>query len=158
METVTAGRRPLSASAERERALLRTAVRVTPVACSALLGVAAAGALLHVSLVLTAALGLAVLYAIIGPPIWRAAGGGGNLRRVRSELRAQLTGIERALYYSWAALAVGLPWLGVALAVAAKGTVRDVGIALLFGAVVLYAVPVSPILDARIRRRASRTR
>lgn len=82
----------------------------------------------------------------------------GSVRRIRSELRAQLTPGERVFYYSWTILILVLPLSAGGLTVLGRRAVRGAGIGLLFLTIVVYAVPVSPILQRRIRRREARGR
>jgi len=81
-----------------------------------------------------------------------------SVRRIRRELRAQLTPGERVFYYSWTILILALPLSAGGLTVLGRRAVRGAGIGLLFLTVVVYAVPVSPILQRRIRRREARGR
>jgi hypothetical protein len=75
------------------------------------------------------------------------------LKRRREERRRLLTRGERALAWSLAfapsLLAVG----GVALLVRGRGAGHGAGIVLLVVALFLMAVPISPFLQARVRRR-----
>jgi hypothetical protein len=70
----------------------------------------------------------------------------GNLRRIRRELRDQLTPGERAFWYGMVVLVIVLPLLAIGLLFFGGHGARAAGIALLFAALVVYAVPVSPIL------------
>ena len=81
---------------------------------------------------------------------------GENLARVRGELRDQLTPGERVFFYLWTALILLLPLATVGCLFLGHGTVRGVGIGLAFLTLVFYAIPLSPILRARIKRRQSR--
>ncbi len=65
---------------------------------------------------------------------------------------------ERAFYYFWAGLIVFLPPIAVGLAIFGRGTARAAGVVLLVVTVIVYAVPVSPILKAWVRRREARGR
>jgi hypothetical protein len=49
-----------------------------------------------------------------------------------------------------------LPALAIGMLVFGGDGVRPAGIGLLFAALVLYAVPVTPIMQARVRRREAR--
>ncbi len=73
-----------------------------------------------------------------------------KLRRDRAQIRAQLTTGERVFFYIWTGLGLLLPPVGGVLIGAGNGT-RGVGTGLLVVAVVLMAVPITPILKARIR-------
>lgn len=78
------------------------------------------------------------------------------LKRGREQRRGLLTRRERAFAWSLA-VAPGLLALGgIALLVWGKGTGRSVGIALLIVALLLMAIPISPFLRARVRRREAR--
>jgi hypothetical protein len=80
-----------------------------------------------------------------------------NLRSVPGKLdEAGLTSGERVFLYVHAVLVIVLPTLAIALTIFGHGTVRAVGLGLLLLTVVLYAVPTSPILRARVRRRQER--
>jgi hypothetical protein len=59
-------------------------------------------------------------------------------------------------WYGMGVLVTLLPPLAIGLLAFGGEGVRPVGIGLLFAALVVYAVPVSPILHARIRRREAR--
>lgn len=63
-----------------------------------------------------------------------------------------LTRGERAFLSVWALVALGSPPVGVVLLVYGSGT-RTAGIVLLGVALLTSAVPVSPFLRARVRRR-----
>jgi hypothetical protein len=81
------------------------------------------------------------------------------LRRGREERRRLLTRGERVVAWS----AVLLPAVVVLVAVlvlagGAGGAVRVVCVGLLIVGLVVMAVPVSPFLRARVRRREGRTR
>ncbi|HEY4896821.1 MAG TPA: hypothetical protein VII01_12095 [Solirubrobacteraceae bacterium] len=73
-----------------------------------------------------------------------------RLNRVRTELRDQLTAGERVVFYAHFLLSVLLPPLGVILLVSGA---KLVGGALLILGIVVMAVPMSPFMRARIRRR-----
>jgi hypothetical protein len=81
---------------------------------------------------------------------------GGNTRRIRRELREQLTRGERAFWYGMVVLVTLLSPLAIGMLVFGGDGVRPAGIGLLFAALAVYAVPVTPILRARVRRRESR--
>ena len=80
-----------------------------------------------------------------------------HLRRILGELRGQLTAGERFAAYSYLLLTSLLPPLAVGLLLLGPGSTRPVGIGLLLVALVLLAVPISPILRARVRRREERS-
>jgi hypothetical protein len=80
-----------------------------------------------------------------------------NLRRIRVEVRDQTTPAERTVWYAYMVLIIVMPALGLIL-LFAGGSGAGVGIGLLIGAVVLYAIPMSPILKDRSRRRDARVR
>lgn len=81
-----------------------------------------------------------------------------SLLRIRGELRAQLTPGERAFWYLWTVLILSMSLVTVGLALWGRGTARGLGIGLLFVTLVVYAVPISPILQGRVRRRQQRAR
>jgi hypothetical protein len=77
-----------------------------------------------------------------------------GLRRNRRARRELLTGWERAVAWTMLLLSVALPPAGVIILLSAGGSsLRVVGIAMLVLALVVMAVPISPILQARVRRR-----
>ena len=76
----------------------------------------------------------------------------GKLRRDRAQLRTQLTTRERVVFYLYGWLGLLLPLVGGVLIVASSAT-RGIGVGLLVLAVLVMAVPISPIMRARIRRR-----
>jgi hypothetical protein len=75
------------------------------------------------------------------------------LRRQRQRRRALLTRRERILAWTMVFLSVGLAPAGVIILLSGGASLRSVGIALLVLALVVMAVPISPILQARVRRR-----
>lgn len=79
----------------------------------------------------------------------------GALKRRREE-RQRLTRGERALAWSLAFAPSLLVLGGIALLMWGKGAGHGVGIALLIVALLLMAVPISPFLQARARRRKAR--
>ena len=79
-----------------------------------------------------------------------------HLRRARSRLRAEHTAGEVAFLYLWTAVGCLLPTVGLGLTIFGRGTVRAVGVGLLVAFVVLWAIPLSPILAARRRRRENK--
>ncbi len=78
----------------------------------------------------------------------------GNLRRLREVRRKRLTRRERILGWS---LALG-PGVLVAVAVCLLvfDHARIVGVALLVVSLVVYSVPVGPLVRAKVRRREAR--
>jgi len=79
------------------------------------------------------------------------------LKQAREEQRRQLTRGERILGWSLAILPGPLAVAGVALLVSGvRGAGRGVGIALLIVAVLVMAVPISPVMRAKVRRREAR--
>src|SRR5438105_3239401 len=74
------------------------------------------------------------------------------MRRNRDARRELLTSGERAVGWLLAFLPTLLTVGGLALLISAHGAARGVGIGLL----ILMAVPVSPLLRARVRRREAR--
>jgi hypothetical protein len=83
---------------------------------------------------------------------------GGNGGRIRGEMRDQLTLRERAAVYSSLSLSFILPPVGVGILVLGAGSIQPIGIGLLVVALVLLAIPVSPFLKAKVRRREERSR
>jgi hypothetical protein len=79
-----------------------------------------------------------------------------NVGRIRREVREQLTPGERGFWYAMVVLIVVLPMAAVMVLVLGGRGLRGAGIALLFATLVVYVVPVSPILRARVRRRNAR--
>jgi hypothetical protein len=76
-----------------------------------------------------------------------------NLRRSRAQTRKQLTPGERRFAYGYTAVGIVLPPLAIGLLVFGVGSTRGVGIGLLIVALGMMAVPISPFLRARVRRR-----
>ena len=79
-----------------------------------------------------------------------------GLRRGREERRRLLTRGERVFARSYTFLVSLLAPFGVVLLIWGSGAAHDVGIALLVVALFAMAVPISPFLRARVRRRESR--
>jgi hypothetical protein len=79
-----------------------------------------------------------------------------SMRGSRAKLREQLTPWERRFFYGYALISPLLAPLAIALLLFGPSGMRDVGIGLLLVALVVVAVPISPILRARIRRREQR--
>ena len=80
------------------------------------------------------------------------------MRRNRDARRELLTSGERAVGWLLAFLPTLLTVGGLALLISAHGAARGVGIGLLILALILMAVPVSPLLRARVRRREARVK
>ena len=76
-----------------------------------------------------------------------------TMRRHREERRRLLTRGERAFVSIWMFAAWALPLAGVLLLVYGAGSVRTAGVVLVALALLTMAVPVSPVLRARLRRR-----
>jgi hypothetical protein len=83
---------------------------------------------------------------------------GANAKRIKSELREELTPIERAFWYVWVALIFVLPPLAIGLLLLGGSGGRAVGIGLLIAMLLVYAAPVARILRARVRRREAGAR
>lgn len=79
-----------------------------------------------------------------------------TLKRGRQQRRRLLTRAERAFAWSVAVAPSLLVLGGIALLVWSKSAGHGVGIALLIVALLLMAVPISPFLRARVRRREAR--
>jgi hypothetical protein len=75
------------------------------------------------------------------------------LRRSRRARRALLTRAERVAAWTMLFLSLALAPAGVIILLSGGSGLRVVGIALLVLALVVTAVPISPILQARVRRR-----
>jgi Zn-dependent protease with chaperone function len=78
------------------------------------------------------------------------------LKRGREERRRLLTRGERAFAWSLAVTPSLLVLGGITLLMWGRGAEHGVGIALLIVALLLMAVPISPFLRARVRRREAR--
>jgi hypothetical protein len=76
-----------------------------------------------------------------------------GMRRRRRQRRELLTLGERIVAWTMVLLSAVLAPAGVIILLAAGSSLRPVGIALLVLALVVAAVPMSPILQARVRRR-----
>ena len=77
-----------------------------------------------------------------------------RLKQLPSEMRAEgLTTGERVFVYVHAAVTMVLPTCAIALAIFGRDTTRAVGIGLLGLTLLIYALPVTPFLQARVRRR-----
>jgi hypothetical protein len=81
---------------------------------------------------------------------------GSTRREKRAKVVAQLTPRERMFVRVWTLVTIVLPIASGLAAVLGHGTVRAVGIVLLILALFLTAVPISPFLNARVRRRDQR--
>jgi hypothetical protein len=87
----------------------------------------------------------------------RVEGGGSTLRRLREELVAEgLSRGERAFFFVWFVVAFVLGPVGMVLVLASEDT-RAVGLVCLVASVVQMAVPLTPILKARVKRRERRS-
>ena len=73
--------------------------------------------------------------------------------RNRAQLRAELTPGERRFFYAYGLVSPLLAPAGIGLVVWGDSSTRGAGIALLIVALLVTAVPVSPFLRARVRRR-----
>ena len=80
----------------------------------------------------------------------------GGLKLIREQVREQLTSGERVVYYGFVASIFVLPLAAVGVLVYGGSSMRGLGIGLLFATLVVYAVPVAPIMKARVRRRRQR--
>jgi hypothetical protein len=78
------------------------------------------------------------------------------LRRTRAQLREQLTPGERLFYYAYALTSPLLAPVGIGLLVFGSHSTHAIGIGVLLLALLVMAVPISPFLRARIRRRESK--
>jgi hypothetical protein len=79
-----------------------------------------------------------------------------SLRRSRAQTRQLLTPGERRFAYGYTLVSGLLPPVAIGFLVFGTSTTRAVGAGLLLLALVLMAVPISPFLRARVRRRAAR--
>jgi hypothetical protein len=66
---------------------------------------------------------------------------------------SQLTLGERLVTGQWMLLTLVLPTAGGVVTVLGSGATRTIGIALLLVGLIMCAIPISPFLKARIRRR-----
>jgi hypothetical protein len=76
-----------------------------------------------------------------------------SVKLQRAQLRIELTPGERRFAYGHTVLGVILPGVSIGMVVLGTGSTRSVGIGLLFFALLLMAIPISPFLRARVRRR-----
>jgi hypothetical protein len=76
-----------------------------------------------------------------------------SVKLQRAQLQIELTPGERRFAYGYTALGVILPPTAIGLVVFGTGSTRGVGIGLLLLALLVMAVPISPFLRARVRRR-----
>jgi hypothetical protein len=83
-----------------------------------------------------------------------------GLRRSRETRRELLTRGERIVAWSLTLMSMVLAPAGVVILLSGDSSLRVVGITMLVLALFVMAVPISPILQARVRRRqrASRSR
>jgi hypothetical protein len=83
-----------------------------------------------------------------------------RLRRSRKARRELLTRGERIVAWSLALMSIVLAPAGVIILLSGDSSLRVVGITMLVLALFVAAVPISPVLQARVRRRqrASRSR
>jgi hypothetical protein len=79
-----------------------------------------------------------------------------GLRRGREERRRLLSRGERVFAWSYTLLVSLLAPVGVVLLIMGSGAAHGVGIALLVLGLLAMAVPISPFLRARVRRRDAR--
>ncbi len=79
-----------------------------------------------------------------------------NLTRKHAQTRKLLTPGARRFLYVYTLASGLLPPLAIGLLVFGTGDTRGVGIGLLLLALVVMAVPISPFLRARVRRRERR--
>jgi hypothetical protein len=79
-----------------------------------------------------------------------------SLKRNRAQTRKLLTPGERRFAYGYTLVSGLLPAVAIGLLVFGTSTTRAVGAGLLLFALVLMAVPISPFLRARVRRRERR--
>jgi hypothetical protein len=76
-----------------------------------------------------------------------------TLKRGREERRRVLTTGERVFAWSYTVLSSLLIPVGVVLLLAGSGATHGIGIALLVIGLLTMAVPISPLLRTRVRRR-----
>jgi hypothetical protein len=81
-----------------------------------------------------------------------------NWRRGREERRRQLTRSERALLWVHTLVGALLAPVGIALLAFGGNPLRAAALVCVFAGLVLMAVPISPFLRARIRRREAQER
>jgi hypothetical protein len=79
-----------------------------------------------------------------------------GLRRGREERRRLLTRGERVFAWGYTLLASLLVPVGVVLLIVGSGAAHSVGVALLVVGLFAMAVPISPFLRLRVRRREDR--
>lgn len=77
-------------------------------------------------------------------------------RRGREERRKRMTSGERFLFWAWTITSGLLAPVGVVLLVFGGGSLRAVALPCLLIGLVGMAVPISPVLRAKIRRREAR--
>jgi hypothetical protein len=81
-----------------------------------------------------------------------------GLKRGREERRRLLAKGERVFAWSYTVLTSLLVPAGVVLLLSSSSATHGVGIALLVVGLLAMAVPISPFLRARVRRREARAR
>lgn len=81
-----------------------------------------------------------------------------GMRRNRRARRELLTRGERVLAWTMVLLSAALAPAGVTILLSGGSSLRSVGIAMLVLGLVVMAVPISPILQARVRRRQRMSR
>jgi hypothetical protein len=81
-----------------------------------------------------------------------------HLRQKRAQTSALLTPGERRFLYGYTVVGTLLPPLAVGLLVFGGAGTRGVGVAVLVLALLTMAVPISPFLSSRARRRAGPNR
>lgn len=81
-----------------------------------------------------------------------------GMRRRRRQRRELLTRGERIVAWTMVLLSAVLVPAGLVILLSGGSGLRPVGIALLVVALVVMAVPISPILQARVRRRQRASR
>ena len=81
-----------------------------------------------------------------------------GLKRGQEERRRVLTTGERVFAWSYTVLSSLLIPVGVVLLLAGNGATHGIGIALLAIGLLAMAVPISPLLRAKVRRREAQAR
>jgi hypothetical protein len=90
---------------------------------------------------------------LIRPPGQRGGSLRQTMRHSHAQLRKELTPNERRFYYGYIVVGMVVPSAAIWLLFLGRGTARAVGIGLLLLALLVMAVPISPFLRARVRRR-----
>jgi Flp pilus assembly protein TadB len=80
-----------------------------------------------------------------------------SMRRHREERPKLLTHGERVFLWTYTVLSTLLAPAAVVLVLVGGGSLRIIGIVLLLVALLVMAVPISPFMRARVRRREART-